>query len=535
MNIPRNPLKSLCLFCCAAAGLAQANVQTHLVSVSLYEGLGAFVRSGTVQASDLSADGHLHVTGLPARIQPDSLWLTLNAVPLTDFAFRRLPDAELPRSPALEDAAEQLARIDATIADLDAAIAQQQRRLDLYNDAAKAFIDAMEEGAATSPEGLEPILSLIESTDAALRALQAEQRPARTDLARQRTAAANHLAQLERQHRQLNGALTARIPSGLTGELRIGGLFSGANWNPTYDLNATLDGSIRLAFHALIRNQTGEDWSDVDLELLTGSVTGGTQAPQLSPWHLDRPQPIVTFDSAAKSAPQSRNALMAESVMAFAAAPPAEAEIQSAGLQVSLRAPAPVSVSGDGQPQRVFLLNANFAADLWTEVVPARAQTGFLHARWSHDGDAPILGGEVRLNVEGRYTGSGFLQPTQPGDDIELGLGINPTLSVVRTPITIPRERRGVFGKVQRLERKFLTTIHNLNAIPQRLRVTDQFPLPKDEAIKVQHIAPKDANPDPATGIFHSELTLAPNQITELTTHFQVEVPEDWPIQNWLP
>ncbi len=69
-----------------------------------------------------------------------------------------------------------------------------------------------------------------------------------------------------------------------------------AGWQPSYDVRLAADGkSADLTFRALVRQQTGEDWTGVDLNLSTARPSAGGAPPELYPWRISfyRPMPMA--------------------------------------------------------------------------------------------------------------------------------------------------------------------------------------------------------------------------------------------------
>ena len=90
----------------------------------------------------------------------------------------------------------------------------------------------------------------------------------------------------------------------------------GASWAPSYDarLQAT-ERAVELGYFGLVRNGTGEDWSEIALTLSTARPGLGGGAPELSPWIVDVAQPRVTDEETIKLSPfvvTSENSRQAE-------------------------------------------------------------------------------------------------------------------------------------------------------------------------------------------------------------------------------
>ncbi|MDH5510355.1 MAG: mucoidy inhibitor MuiA family protein, partial [Nitrospinota bacterium] len=65
-------------------------------------------------------------------------------------------------------------------------------------------------------------------------------------------------------------------------------MVSGASWRPLYNVRATAEGGdTQVSYMAMVRQVTGEDWSDVNLKLSTAMPSRGAKAPEVKPWDVD--------------------------------------------------------------------------------------------------------------------------------------------------------------------------------------------------------------------------------------------------------
>ncbi len=70
-------------------------------------------------------------------------------------------------------------------------------------------------------------------------------------------------------------------------ELELSYLVADAAWTPSYDVRvADISQPIDLRYRAEVRQQTGEDWTDVQLTLSTGDPTISAEAPELRTWRI---------------------------------------------------------------------------------------------------------------------------------------------------------------------------------------------------------------------------------------------------------
>lgn len=70
-------------------------------------------------------------------------------------------------------------------------------------------------------------------------------------------------------------------------EFRLSYLVPDAGWQPYYDVRVTdITQPVDLRYRAKVRQQSGEDWQDIQLTLSTGDPKASAVAPELSTWRL---------------------------------------------------------------------------------------------------------------------------------------------------------------------------------------------------------------------------------------------------------
>ncbi len=132
-----------------------------------------------------------------------------------------------------------------------------------------------------------------------------------------------------------------------------------AGWVPAYDVRLAADAkTAELTFRAMVRQQTGEDWNNVDLTLSTARPAAGGAPPELYPWHiaLFRPPPPMMTARMPPAAPAPVMAKMYEEETAMledALAEEAPAVIETAELSneqssVAFHIPRPLDIPSDG-------------------------------------------------------------------------------------------------------------------------------------------------------------------------------------------
>src|SRR5690606_16532677 len=89
---------------------------------------------------------------------------------------------------------------------------------------------------------------------------------------------------------------TVRLSTDAAGKLDVvlSYALSGASWTPAYDARLHSEKrQVQLDAFGMVRNATGEDWSNIALTLSTARPGLGGSAPEISPWYVDVSRPIT--------------------------------------------------------------------------------------------------------------------------------------------------------------------------------------------------------------------------------------------------
>ncbi|WP_083567302.1 mucoidy inhibitor MuiA family protein [Hyphomicrobium sp. CS1GBMeth3] len=323
---------------------------------------------------------------------------------------------------------------------------------------------------------------------------------------------------------------------------------SHASWTPLYDMrlhsgSKTAAPRIDLARRASISQKTGESWDNVALTLSTTRPSAGASAPELRPLIVDfEPEPRPPMPVA--SAPAAGNAF--EDSVALEAAPEPDAREELAQTQRARRAvserpaeivqapfhalfavPGRLSIPETGEAKRVQLGAEAIEPQLTVRAVPKVEPKAYLYAKLTLPKGAPLLPGAVSLFRDGTFVGTGRLPTLSPGEEHELGFGVD---DLVRVRHAISAETRGETGLISTSRtdnRNYLITVKSMHERAIDFAVFDQIPVSANQDIKVDLSgkAPTRQNVDDRRGVLVWEGKLEPDQ--EQTIEFGYRV--SWP------
>jgi uncharacterized protein (TIGR02231 family) len=519
-----------------------ADIDADIVAVTVYPGQARVTRRGS--AAVQAGQQRVVIGGLPLALREDSVRVngtgagTVLGVDVTAEHHTTTPDAAVEeleqRRRSLRDRLSELADEDTVVSSREHLVGTLSQR------AGVAFARAL---AAESAE----VSRVAEVSDALAGQLSAVL-ASRRELAERRRVVELELAEVERM---LAERSSARLPdrraiavdldmaSAGDIDLEVSYLVDAARWESRYDVRLRGD-SLRLTWFGLITQSTGEDWPESDLRLSTARPASAVTVPELDPWYLQRFAPALP---PARSMPGA--AMEAYGAMdAVRAAPPPQApaparfaEATAAvehGVAATTYQPAHrIAVPSDGTAHRTTITAAELPARLDHVTVPLRGPEAYLRATATNTSEHTLLPGPAAIFHDTEFVGTTGLEPWAPGEEVELALGVDDRVRVERELVK-RAAGKAVLGGTKRHEAAYRITVGNYGPRTARVTVIDQIPVSRDDAITVRevHVDPKPVE-QTDLGEVTWELTLEPNDTTELTLGFRVDVAKGVTLSGW--
>lgn len=314
-----------------------------------------------------------------------------------------------------------------------------------------------------------------------------------------------------------------------------------AGWAPAYDVRLASDAkNADLTFRAMVRQQTGEDWKNVDLTLSTARPSAGGAPPEMQPWRVSlyRPQPPMAAPSVAymaKRAKAPRNGgvkmEMAADDMMAGAVPEAPAEFATASISeeqssVAFHIPKPMDIPSDGSQYGSVVAMERFPVSMEFMAVPKLSPYVFLKSEIVNKAAYPLLPGKVSTFMGNTFTGSSQLKKVASGEKFDLFFGTDDQVTVKREELK-QRKEAGVFGS-NKASYRYRIEVSNFRKNAVELTLRDQLPLAGDEEIKVSldepSIKPDEQKND---GTLTWKLPLKAGEKKEINFGILVEYPKE--------
>lgn len=259
-------------------------------------------------------------------------------------------------------------------------------------------------------------------------------------------------------------------------QLDISYAVPGACWRPQH--RARWQGSaVHFETQACVWQRTGEDWSEVELEVSTERASLGVDPPLLSTDEL-RVQ---------KKAAGTQVTMREEEVESAGAARLASElpGIDDGGDALLLKAPSKATVRADGRPHRIPLSTFTAPAESKLFVVSELENTVQQKTTLSNESPRPVLAGPVDLIRESGPVGRTKTLFVAPGERFDLGWGPENELRVARESKNLDPKHsmlRGWTHKTKKVQLK----ISNIGRGTHHLEIIERVPVSELESVEIK-------------------------------------------------
>jgi hypothetical protein len=203
--------------------------------------------------------------------------------------------------------------------------------------------------------------------------------------------------------------------------------------------------------------------------------------------------------------------------------------VSAGGFDFVYRAPTPVAVPSTGKQVRIPLASQTYRTTTYYEATPALAATAFLHARVRNDGTRPLLRGPVAIFGDGELVGVGEIQTTGPSGDIELPLGADEDVRVVRQVVPTTRTTGLVFKNDETIY-DVQIQIGNYKKQAISIELTDQVPRSRNDKVLVKlfETDPKPLGEIDLDGSIRFRVDVPAGATRTVKFRYQIVRPHDW-------
>src|SRR5262249_54991015 len=187
-----------------------------------------------------------------------------------------------------------------------------------------------------------------------------------------------------------------------------------------------------------------------------------------------------------------------------------------------------VSVPATGEAKRVQIDDMQLDPALMLRTVPKSDQRAYLYAKRPTARGPPILPGQVALFRDSTFVGNGRLPQLAPGEEHELGFGVDDAVRVRHAVLEEKRSESGIITSSKTDFRNYRITIKNLHERAVPVTVIDQVPVAQNADIRVELLAktpPTKRDPDDKRGLLVWEMKVDPDEEKAVEFGYRVTWP----------
>ena len=288
-------------------------------------------------------------------------------------------------------------------------------------------------------------------------------------------------------------SVTIHLATEREAELRVSYQVRGPGWQPSY--RATLDAAkstLLIERQALVAQNSGEDWSGVQLTLSTGQPGRATAGRLPRAWTLDvapPPQPVAAPAPAMAMAPAPAALARARGAGEQEAMPSFDVGTLDKGFATEFSVPQRITVPSSGLRVTLALGQHTAPATLITRTAPAVEEAAYLVAQIAQPpGVRPA--GPAGLYRDGAFVGNGRIDFTAPGTgapagSTSLSFGRDELVTVRAEPVQDLTGSAGFTGaRTERTTRRAYR-VENRHTTGITLQVLHAAPVSRNEKIEV--------------------------------------------------
>lgn len=327
--------------------------------------------------------------------------------------------------------------------------------------------------------------------------------------------------------------LTVSVPEAVTSDLELSYVINEAAWQPVYDLRLSTGDTPTLAVErgALISQQSGERWDNVNLTLSTIAPRAHPEPWEISVRKLQISEPVVLERSALRATSQADFKSTSEPVLA---APIILEEAQSAfadlsGTDVQYNFDFPVSVDSTQAFNRIALETLNFEAEIEARAIPLNNQTAFRMVSFTNDSGERMLPAQANLYVDDRLIAETQFDQIVPGAETEIGFGPIHGLRLSRTILDRNEGDRGIISRSNQNTQTVRIDVENLTDQAWPVTLIDRVPFTEQEDLNIDWSTtprPDATNYKDQRGILQWDLDVAAGSTQSVTLDTTITWPE---------
>ncbi len=300
-------------------------------------------------------------------------------------------------------------------------------------------------------------------------------------------------------------------------------LVGNTGWLPTYDLRVdSKNGKAILEQHAYVWQNSGEDWTGVQLNLSNFRAPLNTNPPEIYPATLNyREAKAVQTSVASKSEDAS------ELSIATANSSDSSTEGEQA-LSKTFEISGRHTVKDSPKRIKLFVAKKEVPYKEHLELVSAQYLKVFRKGELLNQFSWNLAEGALYVYYNGSYLNQTWLAAVPQGKPININAGVEHNL-VVTTWENKKSRNPTALSSTKHFEKEIHTQIESFDDKPRQIRVMQQIPVSEIDAVKVEFESPKEQDQlkkdADNIGWYYWDVSILPRKSKTLSINLDVATP----------
>lgn len=357
----------------------------------------------------------------------------------------------------------------------------------------------------------------------------------------------NQLRELNYQRNNNTGEIlvSVKADASLSADIQLSYVVTQAGWTPAYDVRSSdINGPVRLTYKAKVRQNSGNDWKNVNITLSTGNPSKNSTKPEISPWAL-------SFEDYNRMAYASNAVLEVEEeeidvmddevdhleggeLSFFVPATETGADFTSkvqSNTTTEFNISIPYSIYTDNKEYDVEVQNHNLPATYSYFAAPKLDPDAFLLARITGWDNLNLLSGKANVYYQGTFVGTSYINTQTTQDTLDISLGRDPSVVITREKVKDYTSKTTV-GSSTKVAHGWVIKVRNSKNKTVVVKLVDQIPLSKNRSIVVDAINTGEAAYNEENGRLEWKVILGPGETKEFQFRYEVKYPKEQSIRN---
>lgn len=328
-----------------------------------------------------------------------------------------------------------------------------------------------------------------------------------------------------------DGVLVLKVASSTAGNTKmdVGYLTEEVFWEPFYEVKGSkLTEPLDVTFKAKVRQDTGLDWKGVKLSLINARSSRNNNAPVMNPWFLNsyKNEDRGTYSSYKKDTMRTKKI---EEVVVVGYS--REFKISENQLNISFDIDTPYDILSNNEDHFINLKQIKIPADYKYYAAPKYNTTAYLMAEIKDFNKYNLISGSANIIFENMYVGETRIDPNQTDDKMSITLGDDKKISI-RKEVVNDKASEKFLSSSQEKTFTYDLIIRNNKKETITIDIKDQFPLSKDESVKIELLQSDNAQIDKEKGFLTWNLKMSPSETKKMRVSYKVRYPKDFSISN---